>query len=230
MDKVLYYHAYLVGEYKSIIQDQLTKIFLSGLYESVDRIELRCADPTNLNYNWVYNIVNKYPKINIEKLEINRENVPSNFRESKLTLRQLSEDAKTNSGIYGYIHTKSVTNCGDLMSNWRLSMDYSIIINWKQCFDELKNGFSAVGPNLRYDTHVGYFPHFSGTYWWTTSEYILTLNESYLYDTEKLRENNHLLEEFWIGSSETSNLKSIFECGHREPYLIDTTIDKYITI
>lgn len=228
MNKILYYHAFLVNNYKLIVQDQLTKIFVSGLYESIDRIELRCVDPTNKNYEWIYNIVKNYPKINIKKIQINRENYPSNFRESKITLRELSEDARNNNGVYGYIHTKGIVNTGDFITNWRLSMDYSIIVNWKLCLSFLEEGFSAVGPNLRFDTHVGYFPHFSGTYWWSNSDYIKTLNESYLYDTEFLGHNNHLLEEFWIGSGKNPKLKSVFECGHNEPYLIDTTLDKYI--
>lgn len=226
-DVILYYHAYLDGNFKMIIQDQLTKIFTSGLYLKLKRLELRCASPSEENYGWLENLVKSFSKINVKRIEINKKDYPANYRESKITLQQLSEDAKENDAIFGYIHTKAVFNTGFLMDNWRLSMDYANIVNWKICLHELE-ACDAVGPNLRYDTHVGYFPHFSGTYWWTTSNHINTLNDSYLTDLNKLNNNNHLLEEFWIGSNHQAILKSSFECGHNEPYLTETTINKYI--
>lgn len=221
-DKVLYYHAYLDGNFKLIVQDQLTKIFTSGLYKELSRLELRCASPFEENYIWLENLVKDYSKINIKRIEINKDEYPANYRESKITLQQLSDDAKSNDAIFGYIHTKAVFNTGFVMDNWRLSMDYSIIINWKECLSELQSA-DAVGPNLRIDTHVGRFPHFSGTYWWASSNHIKTLDDSYLADKD-----NHLLEEFWIGSNPNAKLKSVFECNHNEPYLIETTINKYI--
>ena len=227
LDKVLYYHAYLDGNYKLIIQDQLLKIFTSGLYNELSRLELRCASPFEEDYVWLEDLVKNYSKINIQRIEINKEDYPNNYRESKITLQQLSEDAKQNNAIFGYIHTKGVFNTGTVMDDWRLSMDYATIVNWKNCLKELET-VDAVGPNLRHATHVGYFPHFSGTYWWTTSNHIKTLDSEYLRDLKLLGTNNHLLEEFWIGSNHNAALKSIFECGHNEPYLTETTINKYL--
>jgi len=226
-DVVLYYHAYLDGNFKAIVQDQLTKTFMSGLYKKLKRLELRCASPFEEDYVWLENLVKDYSKINIQRIEINKDEYPDNYRESKITLQQLSEDAKQNDAIFGYIHTKGVFNTGTVMDDWRLSMDWAVLVNWENCLTELEN-FDAVGPNLRYDTHVGYFPHFSGTYWWTTNNHINTLDDSYLTDLNKLHTNNHLLEEFWIGSNQRAMLKSVFECGHNEPYLTETTINKYI--
>jgi len=226
-DVVLYYHAYLDGNFKSIVQDQLTKTFTSGLYKKIKRLELRCASPIEENYVWLENLVKDYSKINIQRIEINKDDYPANYRESKITLQQLSEDAKQNDAIYGYIHTKGVFNTGFVMDNWRLSMDWAVLVNWENCLTELGSA-DAVGPNLRFDTHVGRFPHFSGTYWWSSSDHIKTLDDSYLTDLTILSHNNHLLEEFWIGSNPRATLKTVFECGHNEPYLIETTINKYI--
>ena len=200
---------------------------MSGLYKNLKRLELRCASPFEEDYVWIENLVKDYSKINIQRIEINKDEYPDNYRESKITLQQLSEDAKQNDAIFGYIHTKGVFNTGTVMDDWRLSMDWAVIVNWEKCLTELTN-CDAVGPNFRCYTHVGYFPHFSGTYWWSSSNHINTLDDSYLTDLDKLHTNNHLFEEFWIGSNHQAVLKSTFECGHNEPYLTETTINKYI--
>ena len=223
MNKIIFYHTHLEGEYKLIIQDQLTKIFTSGLYKECTKIEMRISSNDETRFEWVENLVSNYTKINTSRIIIDRSYYPSNYREPKITLQHLKDMALKEDGYYCYIHTKAVTNRGFSMDNWRLSMDYAVIINWRNCIKELENDADAVGPNLRKDTHIGYFPHFSGTYWWTSSSYIKTLNHDYIYD-----KNEILLEEFWIGSNINCNLKSVFECGHNEPYLIDATIDKYI--
>ena len=89
----------------------------------------------------------------------------------------------------------------------------------------LDEGYDAVGPNLRHHTHLGYYPHFSGTYFWTTHEYVRTLKKDWLVETQ-----NIFLEEFWIGSGKNSKLGSTFECGMEHAYLSETKIDKYIKV
>jgi hypothetical protein len=107
-------------------------------------------------------------------------------------------------------------------------MDYNLIYKHKECIELLDNGADAVGPNLRKNTHVGYHPHFSGTYWWSTSKYIQSLNEEYLYNKELLGPQNPLLVEFFIGSNHNGNLQSIFECKDEAPYRVETLINEYL--
>lgn len=236
MKKIVFYHVHLLGLYKSIVTDQLTKIFISGLYKNCDSIELYISSSDEKKTAWLLNVIQKYDKIVPHIIDDEMKlRVPVGTRESMLTLQELSKMASVTPGYYCYIHTKSIYNTGlsqeefDKKEMWRLSMDYATIVEWEKNLEMLnwgnQDGFDAVGPNLRYDTHVGYHPHFSGTYWWTTHLHIRSLKDSYLSGN-----GAHLLEEFWIGSNSTAKLGSTFECGHREPYLIEATLDKYISI
>jgi hypothetical protein len=58
---------------------------------------------------------------------------------------------------------------------------------------------------------MGYFPHFSGNFWWTKASYINTLDHEYLDNP------NRLFREFWIGTN--PNVKK-HEFHHRggNPY------------
>jgi hypothetical protein len=140
----------------------------------------------------------------------------------------LANYAKENECYIMYFHTKAVSNTGYNNILWRWSMDYNLIYRYTNCIELLANGADAVGSNLRKDTHVGYYPHFSGTYWWSTSKYIRTLNENYLYDKEMLGEQNPLSVEFFIGSNPNGKLQSIFECRDEAPYRVETSINEYI--
>jgi len=221
--KIVFYHTYLDGNYKLIIQDQLEKVFLSGLYEACDIFQLCVATPDDSRLQWLENIANKYDKISLKIIKINKENYPKDYRESKISLKMLKEMADETPGYYCYFHSKATSNPGYNIEMWRKSCDWATICEWKKNIKMLDDGYDAVGPNLRYDTFLGRYPHFSGNYWWTTHNHIRTLNLDYLNDV-----HNKYLEEFWIGSNQESKLGCTFECGHNEPYLAETSVDSYI--
>jgi hypothetical protein len=225
MKKILFYHVYLDGNYKLIIQEQLLKIFMSGLYAECDSIQLHIASPEQSRIQWLLDITKEYKKIVPTVLRIDRSHFPPDYRESKMTLHNLKKMADKVDGYYCYFHSKGVSNQGYIIDMWRNSCDYATICDWKKNIKMLDDGYDAVGPNLRYNTFLGYYPHFSGCYWWSTSKYIKTLKEDYLIDVK-----NKYLEEFWIGSGIKPLLGSTFECGHNEPYLIESSINKYIKV
>lgn len=221
--KIVFYHTYLDGNYKLIVQEQLTKIFTSGLYDACDSIEFHIASPDESRISWALDLVKKFTKIKPTVVRIDRSQYPADYRESKITLLNLQKMAEEVDGCYCYIHSKGVSNQGYLIDMWRNSSDYATIYRWKENIEMLDNGYDAVGPNLRYETFLGYYPHFSGTYFWATSKHIKTLDHSYLENLD-----NKYLEEFWIGSNHSAKLGSTFECGHNEPYLVESSINQYI--
>ena len=221
--KIVFYHAYLDNNYKLVIQEQLTKILLSGLYEACDRIEIHISSPIESRIQWVEDLVQRFSKIKTHRIEIDKSQYPDDYREEKLTMLALKETADKETGFYCYIHTKGVSNGGYNIDLWRQSSDWATIVDWQKNIDMLKDDYDAVGPNLRYDTHLGRFPHFSGTYFWSHSSYIRSLSKEWLEDV-----NNRFLVEFWIGSNVLAKLGSTFECGSDAPYLVETTINKYI--
>jgi hypothetical protein len=223
MKKIVFYHAYLDEPYRLVIQEQLTKIFTSGLYKNCDSIEMRIASPAQDRIDWVLELIKDYKKINPIVINVNRSQYPSDWREEKITMLHLKQMADEIPGYYCYIHTKGISNRNYYVELWRHSSDYVTIYEWEKNIKMLQDGYDAVGPNLRYHTHLGYFPHFSGTYFWATDKYLKTLKDDWLKET-----SNRFLVEFWIGSGNSPKLGSTFECGNEAPYVIESTINKYI--
>jgi hypothetical protein len=223
MDKVIFWHTYLVNDYKIIVQDQMTKLFTSGLYNECSSIYVGINYHNIEDVNWFKSLLSNYSKFT----PIVHTTNDGEFE----TMRYLTNYCKNNDCYVMYFHTKGVGN-KDFESNkilWRMSMDYNIIYKFKECVDKLNNGASAVGCNLRYNTHVGYHPHFSGTYWWSTSNHIKELNEEYLHSKTLYNgEFNWLLVEFYIGSNHNSKLESIFECNNIDAYNTECLISEYI--
>lgn len=220
MKKVIFWHTYLVGDYKLIVQEQMIKLFTSGLYDGVDTIFTGIASNSINDTNWFMGLLSSYSKF--------KPIVHTDTSSEKPTMRLLMNFAKEHDGHIMYFHTKAVSTVGYKNTLWRWSMDNNLIYKWKECVELLDNGVDAVGVNLRKNTHVGYYPHFSGNAWWTTSSYVSTLDEDYLYNKEKLGPQNPLLVEFFIGSNETGKLHSIFECIDEAPYRIECLINEYI--
>jgi len=220
MRKVIFWHTYLTGEYKLVVQEQMTKLITSGLYNEVDYIFTGISATSADDVNWFMELLSSYEKF-FPILHTDKDG-------EKPTMRLLANYAKENECYIMYFHTKAVANTGYNNTLWRWSMDYNLIYKHKECIELLDKGVDAVGPNLRKNTHVGYHPHFSGTYWWSTSKYIQSLNEEYLYNKELLGPQNPLLVEFFIGSNHNGNLQSIFECKDEAPYKVETLINEYL--
>lgn len=219
MKKVIFWHTYLSGEYKLVVQEQMLKLFTSGLYDEVDYIFTGISAKSTDDINWFIELLSSYKKF----FTI----IHSDSDGEKPTMRLLANYAKENECYIMYFHTKAVSTVGYNNTLWRWSMDNNLIYKWQDCVNFLNNGIDAVGCNLRYDTHVGYYPHFSGNCWWSKSEYVKTLNENYLYDKDMLGPQNPLLVEFFIGSNHNSNLQSIFECKNEAPYRVECLINEY---
>lgn len=220
MNKVIFWHTYLVNDYKLIVQEQMTKLFTSGLYDDVEYIFTGISSPSTIDTAWFTSLLSSYKKF----FPI----VHSDSDGEKPTMRLLSEYVSDNDCYIMYFHTKAVSTTGYNNTLWRWSMDNNLIYRWKECINVLDRGADAVGVNLRKNTHVGYHPHFSGNAWWTTSKYVKTLNKDYLYSKELLGPQNPLTVEFFIGSNHNGNLQSIFECKDEAPYRVECLINEYI--
>lgn len=217
--KIVFYHAHLDGAYKMVIQEQLFKVFVSGLYDECDRIEMRISSPDESRIPWVLNLVKNYKKIRPKSIKIDKSKYPAGFRESKLSILEMAETADKEAGYYCYFHTKGVSNSGYLIDMWRQSCDYATVYEWRKNIKMLDEGYDAVGPNLRYKPRA----HFSGTYFWSTHKYMRSLKKDFLLDVQDI-----FLEEFWIGTGKGAKLGSTFESGHEAPYLVESSINTYI--
>jgi hypothetical protein len=214
----IFYHTYLVNNFKELIQEQLINVFASSLYERCSVIYLGISSTNEENTQWLLNLVKDYSKI----IPIVH---PPNTDE-KYTQRLILKHANEDNYIC-YFHTKGVTkNHLYNVTLWRKLMDYHNIIQWKQCVDVLDQGYDCVGPLYREDTYLGFYPHFSGGYWWATYNHIMSLDSSYINDNHPL---GRMGAEFWIGSNHNSKNYSnfVFEEGI-EPYGKEYLISNYI--
>jgi len=103
-----------------------------------------------------------------------------------------------------YIHGKGSVNSGAHKGaqlnreDWRLEMSNTVIRNWRKCQKDLKTK-PHIGPKLCKN-------HYSGNFWWSTSEHIKSLQcpieyaKSNKFSKWKLKQSPYYSAEFWICS------------------------------
>lgn len=117
-----------------------------------------------------------------------------------------------------YVHSKGVNIHGSMayengsdynqcIEDWREYMLYFVVEKYKDCLDLLATGlYDGVGVDLRSRPHL----HFSGNFWWATSDYIKTLCSPRDVRINIASERHKC--EFWIGSG-NGRLRSLHDCG-----------------
>ena len=222
---IIFYHAFLTKDYKNVMQEQLTKVFSAGLYDACEKLVIGVTYTLQQDLEWVKDLVKDYEKI---ELVIHEKN-----KEEKSTLSLLLNEAKKKDCYLCYFHMKGIhkneIHLPDISYNiitWRRIMDYYILTNWSKCIEKLSDGYDAVGILKRHETFLGYHPHYSGGYWWTTSENILSLDSNYIIsDSFSL---GRFGAEFWIGSNKFSKMACLYDFNGIEPAEQEHKINLYI--
>jgi hypothetical protein len=173
----VFYHVYQIDNWQELFNEQFGAIEKSGLLDATEFVHL------GINGSSVFN----YPKV------ISQTN-PNQHMEETETLKYLKNFSEKNPGYkILYLHTKGVGKHLDLMDDWRKMMNYFCIERWEECVDIL-DSYDAIGCNYFEDTWLGHYPHFSGNFWWAKSDYINTLDHSFLKTSRRWD------REFWIGT------------------------------
>lgn len=231
MKIVIFYHACLVNDFKFVVQDQLSKLFISGLYDQCDSIFIGAVYYQKEDFEWLINLFIKYKKIQIVGFENGR-------LEEKHTLKLLSNFCTSEDAFVFYFHSKGVYNRSYHSNLWRMIMDYHSIFQWKTCIEKIKSGYDTAGILYRKGCKL-YLPHYSGGYWWTTSSHIKTLNHQFIYadsgkdlgllisDYIKNIPERHWAE-FWIGSNSRSKHCCLYPFNGVEPYQFEYKISDYL--
>jgi hypothetical protein len=115
------------------------------------------------------------------------------------TLNLLYEHALNEDFKVLYIHTKGVkhNNTNIYINDWVKYLCYFNIYKHEICMDALEN-YDVVGVNLQEQPEL----HFSGNFWWTTSNYIRKIN--------KLVYEHYNSTEFWITKEKIGNYLSLW--------------------
>ena len=178
-------HIYAVNDYKKIVEDQVRRIYDSGLIQHVSRI--------------YYCVVGPEPYI-IEESKYCLLDCSNNMSDHEIfTLHHIHKIAKNTEKNFKlfYIHTKGVTRPEEkALQDWRELMEYFCLNQWQYALEALDVGDTA-GINIRYYGKVAKRFHYSGNFWWANSHYIKTL--PHLSKEGYGREVNRWDGEFWIG-------------------------------
>jgi hypothetical protein len=192
---VIAYHAYLTGEYwKYMVGEQFVKLISSHLFERCHKLHVGIVNnlPANsIGADWARDWFkhSEYPR-KVESVVY-----PAN-NELADTMRWVRDYSKENPGDYVlFFHTKGISHYDPPTEDWRRYMEYFVIENWKDCIQKLREGYDCCGVMWNYKTVWGHFPHFSGAFYWAKTDYINTLDHTYL-DMEW-----KYYREFWIGSN-----------------------------
>ena len=206
MKIAIFYHIAQMGMGAFIYQQQLHRLYTSGLIEAADYIHFGVNGDNEL-----FNVPDKV---------IVKQN--QNWEEETETLLDLKNFSQKNLDYrILYFHTKGVSK-GTLIANaWRLMMEYFVIDKWKECVNYM-NDYDCVGSNLKIlgpttwsdgtETweKVG-TQHFVGNFWWSNASYGRQLSDDFL------RSNFRLDREFWIGTG-NGKMKSLYQPEDYEPY------------
>jgi hypothetical protein len=200
MNKIIIaYHAYLNGpHWHSVVGEQFVKLLASGIMDNCDRLHIGITDNSGLDpsrsVEWVQNwFANTRHPEKVDSVVYNENN------ELTDTMKWVRDYSKDNPGdCVLFFHTKGISHYDLPTEDWRRYMEWFTIWQWRECIEKLKN-YDCCGVMWNSETVWGYYPHFSGAFWWATTDYINTLDHSYLEKEWKY------YREFWIGSNPEVN-------------------------
>lgn len=207
MKLAIFYHILQNDISAFIYQQQINRLFVSGLMNEIDYFHIG----VNGNQEMFYVPLKA-------KVVYNR-----NWKEETETMIALKDFAyKNHDHKILYFHMKGVSKGTLIANSWRLMMEHFVIDKWKQCIEELDN-YDCVGANLNpvgetlwsdgtktksiEGTYI-----FTGNFWWSNAKHIQSLNHKFLYTDYRID------RELWIGSNPNSNPKSIYQPGIFDSY------------
>jgi hypothetical protein len=174
----IFYHLYQHGDWRLFFNEQSSLLNNSGLVDACEFVHVGVNGEDIPESHGKFRFVKNAEPLNEETptLVSLRDFCASNPRWKVL-----------------YMHTKGITQPMQSTHDWRKIMEYYCIERWQECVEKLDE-HDAVGCLYMDHCYYGYFPHFSGNFWWANSDYINKLDNSYL--NTGIRQNR----EFWIGS------------------------------
>jgi len=169
---IIYIHVCAINTYKEVFLYLIQCIKESGLYNEIQ--EIRCCILGEFDYSIFKD----------EKIKIRATSSDISLYEV-FTLNYLHEDCKQENMNVLYLHTKGIKYPHVNTQSWVEYMCYFNIYQYKKCLEILCDHDTA-GVNL----HTFDVVHYSGNFWWATSNYIRTL--------EPCKYTQYNSPEFWL--------------------------------
>jgi len=234
MKKHIFYHIFPRFNWCDLVQEQLSRVFESGLYDKIESLNiiLLCSDKSNLE--WLLNLTSKFEKIKVILDE-------NEYLAERTTLSRINEFAKEReeNEMILYMHTKGISYfleedyslSGSFRRKqiaWRKYMEHFNINLWKNAEVVLSSGlWDSYGVNLREaNDYYGYHIHYSGNFWWATTKYLSSLKKEYFLE-DLGRKDDRVYSEFWIGSGDNARMYEAHNSNVNH-YEKEYTFDNYI--
>ena len=207
MKIAIFYHIAQMGMGAFIYQQQLHRLYTSGLIDSADYI--------HFGVNGDQELFNVPDKVVVKQNQ--------NWKEETETLLDLKNFSQKNLDYrILYFHTKGVSKGTPIANAWRLMMEYFVIDKWKECV-EMLNEYDCVGSNLNSVGETLWADgtttkpvegtyNFTGNFWWANAIHIQTLDHKFL------SSNYRIDRELWIGSNPNSKPGTIYQPGIHDSY------------
>ena len=207
MKIAIFYHIGQIGLGAFVYQQQLHRLYTSGLINAADHIH--------------FGVNGEQELFNIPSKAVVKQN--QNWKEETETLIDLKNFAEQNLDYkILYFHTKGVSKGTLIANSWRLMMEYFVIDEWKECvkmldeYDCVGSNLNSVGETLWTDgtttKPVEGTYNFTGNFWWSNAKHIQTLSHKFLYSDYRID------RELWIGSNPNSNPGTIYQPGIYDSY------------
>lgn len=200
MKIAIFYHVAQMGIGAFVYQQQLHRLYSSGLIQAADYVYIGINGNQEL-FNAPLNAEIVYHK-------------QEEWGTEKPTLMKLKDFCEKNPDYKVlYFHTKGATKNQLSVQSWRLMLEYFVIDKWKDCIKHLDeytcvgSHLGTVGPSITHDgTLIENDKTYSymGNFWWANASYINRLKSRYI-DSECRME-----KERWIGDSDTCYPKTLY--------------------
>jgi hypothetical protein len=196
---LIFCHNYVNHNWYEIVNEQLSKLVGSGLYNNTTEIYYGVYAEDNFQLYKFINLVKGWDSKNKIKIVIH----PINDGERQ-TMILMQEIIKSYPDAYVlYYHTKGITsleNHTDLenlkysnIESWRHILEYFNIELWKDCINTFKNDSNVdVCGALYVENGSNYNFYYSGNFWWGKSSYLNTL-------PDMKERDNRMGCELWVG-------------------------------
>jgi hypothetical protein len=200
MKIAIFYHIAQMGLGAFVYQQQVHRLYTSGIIEAADYIHFGVNGDQEL-----FNIPEKV------KVKYNKK---QNWGTEKETLLDLREFCKNNPEYkILYFHTKGATKSELSVHSWRLMMEYFTIDKWQECIKYLERytcvgcHLGTIGPSIFSDgtliendkTYA-----YMGNFWWANASYINILKSRYVESECRME------KERWIGDSDSCYPKTLY--------------------
>jgi hypothetical protein len=183
-----FWHIGALGDWRSIVREQYRKLRASGLYDATDEIVVGFIGGKTLRHEL------DVPIVGDPKFKVFATDDVTDFEFPTLArLWQAAQEQRAPYLCY-YFHTKGASYQGDSRQRaakaWREYMEFFNLERWRDCVAALER-YETCGVELQCEAS-----HYSGNFWWATSEYIRKLPDGWQYwkanRTDRLAAENYV--------------------------------------